>query len=73
MKRSALLRLQPSARSIADSEVRTFYVSSISSTCPLAGFVSEAGRVVGEKVKLPPGYPIDWGGKFEQLEVPHAA
>jgi cobalt-zinc-cadmium resistance protein CzcA len=34
----------------------------------LAGFVSEASRTVGEKVKLPPGNSIDWGGKFEQLE-----
>jgi cobalt-zinc-cadmium resistance protein CzcA len=34
----------------------------------LAGFVSEASRVVGAKVKMPPGYSIDWGGKFEQLE-----
>jgi cobalt-zinc-cadmium resistance protein CzcA len=23
---------------------------------------------VGAKVKMPPGYSIDWGGKFEQLE-----
>jgi cobalt-zinc-cadmium resistance protein CzcA len=34
----------------------------------LAGFVSEASRVVGERVKLPPGYTIEWGGKFEQFE-----
>lgn len=34
----------------------------------LAGFVSEASRSVGERVKLPAGYSIDWGGKFEQLE-----
>ncbi len=34
----------------------------------LAGFVSEASRLVGEKVKLPAGYSVDWGGKFEQLE-----
>ena len=34
----------------------------------LAGFVSEASRAVSARVKLPPGYSIDWGGKFEQLE-----
>ena len=34
----------------------------------LAGFVSEAGRIVAGTIKLPPGYSIDWGGKFEQLE-----
>ena len=34
----------------------------------LASFVTEASRIVGEKVKLPSGYSLDWGGKFEQLE-----
>lgn len=34
----------------------------------LAGFVAEASRTVAAKVKLPPGYSIDWGGKFEQFE-----
>jgi cobalt-zinc-cadmium resistance protein CzcA len=34
----------------------------------LAGFVSEASQTVAAKTKLPPGYSIDWGGKFEQLE-----
>jgi len=34
----------------------------------LAGFVSEAKGVLGRKVKIPEGYTLDWGGKFEQLE-----
>jgi cobalt-zinc-cadmium resistance protein CzcA len=34
----------------------------------LAGFVAEARRAVERKVKLPEGYTVDWGGKFEQLE-----
>jgi cobalt-zinc-cadmium resistance protein CzcA len=34
----------------------------------LAGFVSEASRAVDQKVSLPAGYSVDWGGKFEQLE-----
>jgi cobalt-zinc-cadmium resistance protein CzcA len=33
----------------------------------LGSFVSEAQRAVAEKVKLPPGYWIGWGGQFEQL------
>lgn len=33
----------------------------------LGSFVEEAQRVVNEKVKLPPGYWMDWGGQFEQL------
>jgi cobalt-zinc-cadmium resistance protein CzcA len=34
----------------------------------LAGFVAEARRVLESKVKIPEGYTLDWGGKFEQLE-----
>jgi cobalt-zinc-cadmium resistance protein CzcA len=34
----------------------------------LGSFVTEASRIVSEKVKLPSGYSLDWGGKFEQLE-----
>jgi len=34
----------------------------------LASFVAEATQVVEEKVKLPPGYWITWGGQFENLE-----
>jgi len=34
----------------------------------LASFVAEARRAIEQKVAIPPGYWIDWGGKFEQLE-----
>ncbi|MCL4402269.1 MAG: CusA/CzcA family heavy metal efflux RND transporter [Acidobacteria bacterium] len=34
----------------------------------LAGFVGEARRAVAERVKLPPGYWLAWGGQFENLE-----
>ena len=34
----------------------------------LGSFVSEASRTVAQKVKMPAGYSLDWGGKFEQLE-----
>lgn len=33
----------------------------------LGSFVAEAEAAVAEKVKLPPGYWIGWGGQFEQL------
>ncbi|MCL8384567.1 efflux RND transporter permease subunit [Xanthobacter aminoxidans] len=33
----------------------------------LGSFVSEAQRQVAEKVRLPAGYWIGWGGQFEQL------
>ena len=34
----------------------------------LGGFASEVRRAVGEKVKLPPGYFITYGGQFENQE-----
>jgi cobalt-zinc-cadmium resistance protein CzcA len=34
----------------------------------LAGFVADARRAVDGKIKVPQGYAINWGGKFEQLE-----
>ena len=34
----------------------------------LAGFVSEAKERIAKKVKMPPGYIIDWGGQFKNLE-----
>ncbi|CAL74815.1 putative Multidrug efflux transporter; membrane protein [Bradyrhizobium sp. ORS 278] len=33
----------------------------------LGSFVAETRAAVAEKVKLPPGYWIGWGGQFEQL------
>ncbi|MGH1341792.1 MAG: efflux RND transporter permease subunit [Nannocystales bacterium] len=35
----------------------------------LAGFVAEAQRVVDEKVPLPTGYVLEWGGQFENLRA----
>ncbi len=34
----------------------------------LRGAVQDMQRVVGEKVKLPPGYSVSWSGQFEFLE-----
>jgi cobalt-zinc-cadmium resistance protein CzcA len=34
----------------------------------VASFVAEAQQRIGEKVKLPEGYVIEWGGQFENLQ-----
>jgi Cu(I)/Ag(I) efflux system membrane protein CusA/SilA len=35
---------------------------------PLASYVRDAQRAVGERVQLPPGYRIDWSGQFRYLQ-----
>ena len=35
----------------------------------LASFVQEAKEAVAEQVDLPPGYFVEWGGQFENLEA----
>ncbi len=35
----------------------------------LAGFVAEAKQAVDTKVQLPPGWTVEWGGQFENLEA----
>jgi Cu(I)/Ag(I) efflux system membrane protein CusA/SilA len=32
------------------------------------GYIEEAGRVLREKVKLPPGYAISWSGQYEAMQ-----
>ncbi|MFP2911147.1 efflux RND transporter permease subunit [Pyxidicoccus sp. 3LFB2] len=34
----------------------------------LQGFVTEAQEVIAREVELPPGYWVDWGGQFENLQ-----
>jgi cobalt-zinc-cadmium resistance protein CzcA len=34
----------------------------------MGGFVAEAKRQIAERVKLPPGYYITWGGQFENQQ-----
>jgi cobalt-zinc-cadmium resistance protein CzcA len=35
----------------------------------IAGFVADARRAIGDRVKLPPGYILRWGGQFEHLQT----
>jgi heavy metal efflux system protein len=34
----------------------------------VASFVAEAQQKIGEQVKMPTGYSIEWGGQFENME-----
>jgi cobalt-zinc-cadmium resistance protein CzcA len=34
----------------------------------LGGYVAEAQRKIAEQVRLPPGYYLEWGGQFENME-----
>ncbi len=35
----------------------------------LAGFVADAQQAVAGQVEIPPGYLLDWGGQFENLQA----
>jgi len=35
---------------------------------PLANYVEEAKKRIAEKVKIPPGYRLEWAGQFKYLE-----
>jgi len=32
------------------------------------GFIDEAGRLIREKVELPPGYAVSWSGQYEAMQ-----
>ena len=34
----------------------------------IGGYVADAQRAVREKVKLPPGYRLEWSGQYEYLQ-----
>ncbi len=38
------------------------------STSDIGGYVAKAKNVLAEKVKLPPGYTLEWSGQFEYME-----
>ncbi|HSS38430.1 MAG TPA: efflux RND transporter permease subunit, partial [Polyangia bacterium] len=40
----------------------------VDTTRPIADNVADARRAVAAKVKLPPGYRLDWAGQFRYLE-----
>ncbi|MCP5468553.1 MAG: efflux RND transporter permease subunit [Deltaproteobacteria bacterium] len=35
----------------------------------LAGYVAEAKEAIAQQVKIPPGYTLEWGGQFENLQA----
>jgi Cu(I)/Ag(I) efflux system membrane protein CusA/SilA len=34
----------------------------------IGGYVAEAQRALAQKVRIPPGYRLEWSGQFEYLE-----
>jgi cobalt-zinc-cadmium resistance protein CzcA len=48
---------------------RRTYVSVNVRNRDVASFVYEARRAVAERVALPPGYSVEWGGDFENLQT----
>jgi cobalt-zinc-cadmium resistance protein CzcA len=65
----ATLRLAPGPNQISrENGKRRLVVSSNVRGRDLAGFVAEARDRIEREVSLPPGYWLDYGGTFEQLQ-----
>lgn len=62
------IRVEESPPSIEheNSRRRTFISANVRGR-DVASFVAEAQRRIAERVKLPTGYTLDWGGDFENL------
>src|SRR5262249_12447264 len=46
---------------------RTFVAANVRGR-DVASFVADAQRAVAKSIKLPPGYELQWGGDFENLQ-----
>lgn len=65
----AALKLAPGPNQISrENGKRRLVVSSNVRSRDLASFVAEARGKIEQQVKLPPGYWLDYGGTFEQLQ-----
>jgi copper/silver efflux system protein len=56
------------AAMLRDEGGRLYTYVFVDTTRPIADYVADARRVVAAKVKLPPGYRLDWAGQFRYLE-----
>ncbi len=65
----AELSLEETPPSVEHDNVRrrTFIAANVRGR-DVASFVSDAKKMIAEKVQLPPGYEIRWGGDFENLQ-----
>jgi len=69
LKELADIRLEETPPTIEhEGNRRRTFVSANVRGRDVASFVTEAQKVVPEKVTLPPGYEIRWGGDFENLQ-----
>jgi heavy metal efflux system protein len=69
LREVASLSLAPGANQISrENGKRRIVVSANVRGRDLGGFVSEAQKKIEEQVKLPPGYWLNYGGTFEQLQ-----
>ncbi|QEY15954.1 MULTISPECIES: efflux RND transporter permease subunit [unclassified Cellvibrio] len=65
----ARITLAPGANQISrENGKRRLVVTANVSDRDLGGFVAEAQEKIAQQVKLPPGYWLDYGGTFEQLQ-----
>jgi cobalt-zinc-cadmium resistance protein CzcA len=68
---SAVAKIEPVEGVVAVNRERGQRYTSVRSNVEgrdLVGFVEDAKRAVAEKVSLPTGYTIEWGGQFENQQ-----
>ncbi len=69
LRELADIRLEETPPSIEhEGNRRRTFISANVRGRDVASFVAEAQQLVAEKVELPPGYEIRWGGDFENLQ-----
>ena len=69
LREVAALELAPGPNQISrENGKRRLVVTTNVRDRDLGGFVTEAQQAIAANVKLPPGYWIDYGGTFEQLQ-----
>ncbi|HVT09338.1 MAG TPA: CusA/CzcA family heavy metal efflux RND transporter [Polyangia bacterium] len=56
------------AAMLRDEGGRLYTYVFVDTTRPIADYVADARAAVAAKVKLPPGYRLDWAGQFRYLE-----
>ena len=69
LEQLAEIRVEPGVAQISREDIRRRFMIQLNIRGrDLASFVAAAQKAVEEKVELPPGYRLSWGGNFKNLQ-----